>query len=425
MSFLVVLECICFLLLTCSRGGAVDEKERTKRHWLLIHYHKTGHDLARHLATTFNAPPCHVSAETRFFHRRDLHANEARIRASDISVLGAPDMLGPWNGEALNLEADQMKMIHFVRNPFDMVVSAYLYHIQYPIPSGELWLVQRKFNPCEIDYGILVRRFGKKIAQYQGDRHVVPKMIDDVVHTCYEILNSTVLANVSKSCYHCMLTALPPADGLILEAARSILSKSGGDILRMAANTLAESETVPRMSRRFFLSDFPLRDKEKFTTSVQNMFTFLMAPSATTTTTVAPLSSQPSSSQTEEEHWRELDNVVFNTTSHPNTTLPVQQRSEFWHCMNVSEATSAAVERAFLDMNEMNQSRASAVIQQTLSPAAQQYVQQRGIKLATDVQAHITSDKVSSAKHSQLITSLQKHSTIGPMLGLVEEILMQ
>ena len=45
----------------------------------------------------------------------------------------------------------------------------------------------------------------------------------------------------------------------------------GGDMLRMAANALREEDSGFRVSKRVFLSDFPLSDRAKYRQSVRGL----------------------------------------------------------------------------------------------------------------------------------------------------------
>ena len=60
-----------------------------------------------------------------------------------------------------------VKFIHFVRDPYDLILSAYLYHSQDPPDHREDFLKRRRYHPCESDNDGL-ERFAFAIAKYIG-----------------------------------------------------------------------------------------------------------------------------------------------------------------------------------------------------------------------------------------------------------------
>jgi hypothetical protein len=95
-----------------------------------------------------------------------------------------------------------------------------------------------------------------------------------------------------------MLSKQHDLDAIRLEACRAIISSfsgAGGDILRMGANAVREGQsqftTDPhgrsrssgeRISKRFFLSQFSLDDRDVFQDTLSDMFEFLMKPASLT-----------------------------------------------------------------------------------------------------------------------------------------------
>ena len=73
--------------------------------------------------------------ENKLGHVPYFHAN--------LNIQGGADMHFNWNSE----NPPNYKILHFVRDPFEYVVSAYLYHAQQP-PPPEKFVRQRHYNPC-------------------------------------------------------------------------------------------------------------------------------------------------------------------------------------------------------------------------------------------------------------------------------------
>lgn len=70
----------------------------------------------------------------------------------ELSPQAAPDLL--CSGAALaKVLPEKARIVHFVRNVFDMVVSSFLYHSQDPTP--EQWARKMAASPCCVDNATL------------------------------------------------------------------------------------------------------------------------------------------------------------------------------------------------------------------------------------------------------------------------------
>jgi hypothetical protein len=248
-----------------------------EQHWIFIHYHKTGHDLARKLAGVFRSNQCDIVTRFKFPRRISILNHTQAIAETDIAVLAAPDVHVAWNERfLLQTEATVAKFVHFLRDPGDMVLSAYLYHAQERLPELERWLRLPSFDPCEFDQRLLFDQYGVTIGTYFGNSSHVADLITNTIKLCKTIMR----AHRHKQAlgYNQLLRSMSAADGVLLEAARSILSASGGDILRMATNALHEMHTENASSHRVFLSDFPIGDADAFMRASQRLYEFLMCP---------------------------------------------------------------------------------------------------------------------------------------------------
>lgn len=193
-------------------------------------------------------------------------------------------------------------MVHFVRDPFDMILSAYLYHSQVSPPGKEAWLKHATFNPCDVDLRQL-QVFTGYIGDVFGNATHFGILLATVQRICTSIYTGS--AGLGARGYSAALRALSTTDGLLLEAARSIINVRGGDILRMATNALFESNTSAGNSIRVFLADFPVGNASQFALSSNKLFSFLMES-------------------------------------------PIPQHDRFWNCMDVTTATQKSLEMAYV-----------------------------------------------------------------------------
>ena len=155
-------------------------------HWLLLHYHKSGHDLVRLVCEATLRKSCIAPSHQIFPARVDFapFVNSPALHRSKIVILAANDTLFDWhdvlgvsssintttsntvlnNGTPVAAPAaglatveslpsrNSFRIVHWVRDPYDMVVSAFLYHSLCPVPTGEgLWTVRPDFDPCAVD----------------------------------------------------------------------------------------------------------------------------------------------------------------------------------------------------------------------------------------------------------------------------------
>lgn len=377
------------LLLTISeaynnlRGNFYENNEDHKNHWVFIHYHKTGHDLSIHLAEVFESPPCSADVDKRFKKRTDARVNKNLISKLDISVMAAPDMPFDWNTDLLGKDDESMKFVHHVRDPFDMVVSGYLYHSEDPPPAPETWLLKDDFNPCLLHEEKTLERYVDVISRHVGmDQKVFYRMIAETKQLCEELVDKAYRTAGVKEFNPVLRSFKDPLDGLFLEAARALLSGSGGDILRMAANAIYETESnirsnipaltdkftqVQNVSKREFLADFPVGGKDAFRRTVTDLYNFLTAYDS-----------------------------YHRSRSHAES-LP------FWTCLNIPQAVERAVGTAYVDPN----------VNEKCSESEKKEMDKDDCRLAS----HVTHS--SGVDRTIFISALKKHSLFGPLLDAV------
>lgn len=174
-----------------------------------------------------------LQAETKVPSETDRHISaHDRIRARNLPFPA-------W---------EATKIIHFVRDPFDMALSNYLYHSQYPTP--EPWIKRRDINPCNADDQfmklVLDKVNGVKYPPSGLLRSNISK--EDLLKVNVMCQDYKVEHRIAKSkpnnktrSFYGILRRLPPYDGLRFATSHFLMAQSvqsGGDLLRMANNIL-------------------------------------------------------------------------------------------------------------------------------------------------------------------------------------------
>jgi hypothetical protein len=224
--------------------------------FLIIHYHKTGHDLSHELRDIISGAflntnmPDVDTAENKFgkrkHNRRTLCPNMF-LTAGEIAVQAAPNFFCDAETFAemlLRRTRDGrpkrgIKILHLVRNPFDMAVSNYNYHAQYPTPED--WI--EDVVPCEPE--LFYREEFDQLILPTLSTTVPPIMTkDDVtsIHTICQSMYQTQSALKTANFFEHLLH-LDPHSGLELATILQLTQPKGslmggGDIPRMANNII-------------------------------------------------------------------------------------------------------------------------------------------------------------------------------------------
>jgi len=256
--------------------------------WLILHYHKTGHDLTRKIFRP-TATELNVSFHDNFGPRRTLWNLQEFNGAvpyfiSGIHTQGGPLMFFRWNSHINNI-----KILHFVRDPFDYVISAYLYHSQVKTPPESF--LKKPFNPCRYSermfssYYSELKYFGKDVESIQSSINNITvsckSMFQRAVrHSTY--MNSTRSRNTILLYGNLLRNLSSSSDGVVnalkLEAYRSILSSevtAGGDIIRMAINSLRAQEAGSAVCRQVTIEEFPYENIDTWKQNYGEILDFL------------------------------------------------------------------------------------------------------------------------------------------------------
>eukprot|EP00040_Diaphanoeca_grandis_P035959 m.227476 g.227476 ORF g.227476 m.227476 type:complete len:264 (-) comp33522_c1_seq1:25-816(-) len=242
---LVMLASAFLLITSCS--SAKSSLDVLQHPIVFIHYHKSGHDITRRLSKELTAHfgakfPLHYRGFFRRQHDEDgcmlespmwllEHAadgSDQKYRRSVTKetdfILTAPDF---FCNKVEVMFPPSAQIVHFVRNPIELVISGFLYHSQSPTP--EPWVKntrESESNPCKHNVHSL-----KLMAE---ELHLDMKLLFNVIELC-----ETLYKSAGADHYYGALLTLAPEQGVRLEACRAMISGgpiAGGDLLRMTNN---------------------------------------------------------------------------------------------------------------------------------------------------------------------------------------------
>ena len=145
--------------LTIDDNLAEEEEEDAPNSYayIFIHYHKTGHHLSlqlRHflVAGTTLEEGYWPLGRGRRHHDKDVGCPPVQVKPGHVYVVSAPNFFCNTKVLTERLLGDGgkkkkkkgVKIIHLVRNPFDLALSNWIYHSQDPTPED--WV--NSADPC-------------------------------------------------------------------------------------------------------------------------------------------------------------------------------------------------------------------------------------------------------------------------------------
>ncbi|KAL7535212.1 hypothetical protein ACHAWF_005089 [Thalassiosira exigua] len=161
-----------------------------------------------------------------------------------VAVQAAPDLfcdpplLAEYllrNGDAFR-EKRGVKVVHLVRDPFDLAISNWIYHAQFPTP--ELWVKTAK--PCQVEMWFERQTLGDLVGPTlaAGEDPVMrPDDFRKLNELCKSLYRQT--EETRGWSYYTHLRHLDPPEALSLATTHMMAQgRSGGDILRMANNVV-------------------------------------------------------------------------------------------------------------------------------------------------------------------------------------------
>ena len=174
------------------------------------------------------------------------HSTTFELQQSTIYIQAAPDLYCS-NTDLLSAMPSEggVKILHFIRNPFDMALSNYFYHSQEPTPEDWVHID----DPCQNMYAN-----DKSLSS-----HIVPILEswanDTALQTPTNVVTEVDMQNIVDMCqslfqkqngtFYEHLLGLDESDALRLATAQMTVASgqankqsAGGDILRMANNII-------------------------------------------------------------------------------------------------------------------------------------------------------------------------------------------
>lgn len=272
---------LLIMIIVGSYGNVSTDNQKTQLdiHWLVLHYHKTGHDLTRALFEVISKELGLSLADNkgprRTLWKLEEYVGEGKPNVlpyfqSNVNIQGGAEMHFKWK----DFIKMQFKVLHFVRDPFDYVISAYLYHSQSP-PPPEKFVRQRRFNPCMYSKKS-IDVYLKELGLFHEDVITVSKAINGTIALCESLHKHGPL---HKELQHLAQTSVNEVNALQLEACRSIISDEidgGGDLLRMTVNALRAKEAGSDRAKTVYLHQFPLKNETIWRRSLLSVLEFLL-----------------------------------------------------------------------------------------------------------------------------------------------------
>mmetsp|Transcript_17111 Transcript_17111/g.31105 ORF Transcript_17111/g.31105 Transcript_17111/m.31105 type:complete len:396 (-) Transcript_17111:534-1721(-) len=210
--------------------------------YLIIHYHKTGHEASYALTRLIRKYSSSTGFNTikhdplpKRDHDEVTKCPHVELTPGVIYVQAAPDFYCDVNVLAVELlhrgndEKKGIKIVHLVRNPFRLAVSNYKYHSQDPTP--ERWV--KELDVCaEVDNPIypdlLMPTLGMNGVMNHDD-------FDSILNLCHSLF--TTHPGLEEPDFYEHLLKLDPTKGLLL-ATTQLMRGRNGDITRMANNII-------------------------------------------------------------------------------------------------------------------------------------------------------------------------------------------
>lgn len=239
--------------------------------FVFVHYHKTGHTLSWKLSHALMEDSClEKNIHNLVPRRKDITEDATHMRQDALTIFNAPDAVFDWS-----LFGPAAKVVHFVRDPTDVVISGYLYHSQSPPPKSEDWLWDPELKMCELNpsnrvYVDTITAFASGLisADLNGMIEKVFQLCKDLRHkykgnTIYDVIK---LADGNGTNVF---------EGMRVEAVRALISVNYGDLIRMTANAVSEARAPTAMTHRIYMSAVTEGEEATFRSTIRNMLQFL------------------------------------------------------------------------------------------------------------------------------------------------------
>mmetsp|Transcript_18122 Transcript_18122/g.41658 ORF Transcript_18122/g.41658 Transcript_18122/m.41658 type:complete len:383 (-) Transcript_18122:231-1379(-) len=213
--------------------GIVEETE-DEYAYLILQYHKTGWLITKKIKSAVSSLTS-IRRGGRVYLRTSRYNDSsdcpsARLRPHQLYIYSNPSLFCDATSLVDTLSAHaRVKILHFVRNPFSLAVSNYLYHRQDPTP--EEWV--HDANPCA---GLISSTFRNETSGYSI-------MSDSDFRTIGNICRGLFRTRpgLEDKGYYEHLLSLPPEEGLELATCHIVIAS----MVKMV-NTIIKFEQINR-----------------------------------------------------------------------------------------------------------------------------------------------------------------------------------
>lgn len=233
---------------------------------LIVSYHKTGHDLQMDLVDMVSAEfsseygirlgeTGNKSPLTRRHHPSINPCSRFKLQTGTIGVQHAPDLFcNPENLSRILMEGGHnhtsydrgVKVVHLVRDPFNIATSNYRYHARMPTP--EPWI--RHQDPCDIMYpdgfsfadmvlpAMSFSHYDYLDVDFGDEPLLRTSEFEDILSDCRALYRTQPGLENGTLLDH--LLNYDPPEGIRLMTSEMMIQgyDNGGDILRMANNII-------------------------------------------------------------------------------------------------------------------------------------------------------------------------------------------
>lgn len=285
------------LLLTLLVQLAQSVGDSSRLHWVCFHYHKTGSEFCQHIAIAV-ANACKLTAgfdelwtEEKIYNgARYYHDDHAKLlKGFDLVVTRPLALIGNWS-EILGFPGHSYRVFFMLRDPLEIILSAYKYHSQSPPP--EKWIsLPHQVCPNDTTFPVL------ELGRYYGNTTLVGLWTQRIIAECeamlpmfranvtYEhVLHRTASlrrdrpkSNPAADAYLASLHRYEHNDTVhgsdVYPAVRVETFRSLTEIALMAVTKLYE---MPGMSLSMQLEEFGLGNRTQFRSAATRMMGFLL-----------------------------------------------------------------------------------------------------------------------------------------------------
>lgn len=365
------------VLFACCYLSSVHAKH-DRVHWIWLFYHKTGTVFSENIISRF-AEYCTLEEGLDRtgpgLNMSEHYQNNPTFMEADLIGAAPQALIGHWDALFAN-PGHRYRIIHFIRDPFSLILSAYAYHSQMPPP--ERWISTNRLYCPKGDflYAELLGGFIGNVSLVQAWEHRIAENCQEFLrvfqekatygHLLQHLSNgSEAPLTINAAAHTHYLRTIHPYKhdaqygtdlylAIRMEAFRSL-----HELLNEVMTKLHESSDL---AMTMTMEEFGVGNKTQFRVAAKRMMTFLM-------------------------------------------DVKPKQKCPMCKCMDMDTAVELALEVAFIDPT---------------APPDDKRKRQGGRRLD-----HVTTGLMPSATRNMYIARLRNDTTFGPLLKLLSYIISQ